>query len=702
MSKAIETAFAKFAVAFVAVAMLVALVAPAAQAQTTDDLQAMINDLLAQVAALQGQLGGGDSNMAAGICPGTVWTRSLSVGDTGADVMKLQQFLNADPETRVAASGVGSAGMETDYFGGLTGAAVAKFQTKYRAEILTPLGLVNATTYFGPSTMAQANALCAAASAVDDSSDDEDEDGMEDEDEDEDEDSSSLNGGESSLETFSMNDGDDTELREGQENAPVAEAEFDVEDGDVRIQRVDVAFNHISGAEDDPWDAFETVSLWVDGDMIAEMDVDDEDDWEEDIETGAASADDSDDAYRLRFTGLSQVFREGDEAVITVGVTVANNVLDTNETATWEVFVPTDGIRGRDGAGIDQYTGVTNDEVSFDIEEAGSDDELIVKSSSNDPESTTLQVEDNSKSDWLTIFIFDLDTDDSLNDIEVGDFILELDVNESNDLTATSTALYIDDARIMVDGDEVGDTSVTQNENAAGGAEVGTARIDVDVDNNEFEIDAGDRQEVELQVRFKALSTSDREGTTVTASIDSADMDAAEGADDVTPTGASTGDAHTLRTAGVILELVSTDETFVENNDTSTGDNEGSFELVFDVTAFEQDVYLEKTTDRSSTTANQAVNYQVLDNNGDEYLAGTVDAVLDSNADEEGSYYRVDEGETERFTLTVEFDPAAGGFYRVQLYSVNFNESAAAPNAAGGSTQRAIPASDFDTDSLSI
>ena len=147
---------AKLAVAFVAVAMVVAAFAPAAQAQTTEELQAMINDLLAQVAALQG--GGDAAPMAAGVCPYT-WTRDLSTGSTGADVMKLQQFLNSDPDTRVAATGVGSAGMETEYYGPATAAAVSKFQVKFRSTVLSPAGLVNPTGYFGPSSRTEANRM---------------------------------------------------------------------------------------------------------------------------------------------------------------------------------------------------------------------------------------------------------------------------------------------------------------------------------------------------------------------------------------------------------------------------------------------------------------------------------------------------------------------------------------------------------------
>ena len=98
---------------------------------------------------------------AANICPGTVWNVNLKLGSTGSDVMKLQQFLNMASDTQVAAAGVGSAGMETSYYGALTGAAVQKFQLKYTTQILAPLGLTTPTTNFYSSSRAQANSLCA-------------------------------------------------------------------------------------------------------------------------------------------------------------------------------------------------------------------------------------------------------------------------------------------------------------------------------------------------------------------------------------------------------------------------------------------------------------------------------------------------------------------------------------------------------------
>lgn len=86
-----------------------------------------------------------------------VFLRGLGVGDRGIDVLRLQQFLNTDPYTRVAISGAGSPGFETNYFGSLTRAAVNKFQKKFASEILfywqAPTG------YVGPKTLRKLNGI---------------------------------------------------------------------------------------------------------------------------------------------------------------------------------------------------------------------------------------------------------------------------------------------------------------------------------------------------------------------------------------------------------------------------------------------------------------------------------------------------------------------------------------------------------------
>ncbi len=120
----------------------VLLFVPAANAQSTSDLQAQIAALLAQIQQLQSQLntaqGGSSSSYS--------FTRDLTLGSTGADVKALQQFLNSHG-AQVAASGAGSSGNESTYFGTLTKAALAKWQAAN--------GVSPAAGYFGPITRAK-------------------------------------------------------------------------------------------------------------------------------------------------------------------------------------------------------------------------------------------------------------------------------------------------------------------------------------------------------------------------------------------------------------------------------------------------------------------------------------------------------------------------------------------------------------------
>ena len=82
---------------------------------------------------------------------------TLAPGTQSADVLRLQRYLNSKGFT-LASSGAGSPGNETNVFGPRTREALRRFQEANRGAILAPLGLLNGTGIFGPSTRAFINA----------------------------------------------------------------------------------------------------------------------------------------------------------------------------------------------------------------------------------------------------------------------------------------------------------------------------------------------------------------------------------------------------------------------------------------------------------------------------------------------------------------------------------------------------------------
>lgn len=642
-----QTTASKALVAVVAAAMMFSAFAMPAKAQTTEELQAQIAELMAQISALQGQ-GGTSGSVASGVCPFT-WTRDLSNGSTGADVMKLQQFLNANADTRVAASGAGSVGMETEYYGPATAAAVSKFQVMHRADILTPAGLVNPTGYFGPSTRAKANALCVASTDEDD----------EDEDEDEGEDEDTELQGEGTLDNFEMEDADDTDIQEGAEDEVIGEITAEATDGDIEVDRITFTIvGQSSPTEADPWDVFDTISLWVDGEMIADFDSSDED----------AYLDEDDGEFR--FSGLGLVLPEDEEVEILVGASVNASVDGAGTNAAWQLTATDVRYFDADGVASDEdYT----ETADFDIVEEGDGEELNVKSSSADPDAAVLQVEDDQASSWYDIFVFNVETEEA--EVELDSLVLDLTIGS----TTGNVANVVDDLELVIDGTTIDDYD-----------------WDVTADNDRevtFDIDGdvtvGEDESVEVVVRakFKAANgTNYASGETINGSIDD-DAVEGEGSTDITSDGTSVGETHELLTEGVF------DVDAPEVSSDGGGDSAvGTFTFEIELEAFENTAFLATT---SSATALNAGPFRLSVVGG----TATSSYIIQSDATVQGGYYRIDEGDTEVFTITVSVDPVAAGSFYVELDDVRFKLGT--PGAAD-KTYTFTPASDFDTTAVSI
>lgn len=594
------------------VAMSFASFAPAAKAATVDD---QIAALMAQIAALQG----GSASA------GTTFTMDLTLGSTGAEVTALQSWLISKGYSIPAGA--------TGYFGAQTQSALAAYQAAS--------GISPASGYFGPITRAKVNAAGGSTGSTGGSTSNGD-----------------LSGGEASLGVVTSSSGDDDEAEEGA-TGDVAEFEFDVDDADIEISRIDLEFafqGATSTEESEPWNTFDTITILDEnGDEIASEDVSEEDDWLEEDNI----------PYAFRFSGLDWVI-EGDEtAKFTVQVEVQGSVDGADTTIPWTVDVANDGVRGIDGEGLDQYTGEAGDSdaVSFDIVEEGQGEALNVNTSSEDPDSTTLEVKDDASSDWYTVFVFDLEAEES--DIEVDTIPVDFTVS-SGELVSS----MINDAKLVIDGEEFDDFDFT-----TAGDEFGSTTFDIDGD---LVIDADSEVTVEVMVKFAAANgTNFDQGDTIAASVVGANIDG-DGSDSVTGTGNATGETHTLAVDGLMAELVETD---VDVNTDATPDT-GTFKITIALTAFGDDVYVKATTTTEDTTlsavgASTGWNYDLTGTTTTASTDSTVDSTADTTTSGGLDYFEINEGDTEEFTLTVVGSSVTSIFSQLKLGAIQYGTTTA-------------------------
>lgn len=92
----------------------------------------------------------------------SVFTKGFTKGQSNSDIKRLQVILNSDPDTKIANSGVGSPGSETEMYGSLTEKAVQKFQEKYGIAKKGDSGY----GYLGPKTRAKLNEVGATTPAT--------------------------------------------------------------------------------------------------------------------------------------------------------------------------------------------------------------------------------------------------------------------------------------------------------------------------------------------------------------------------------------------------------------------------------------------------------------------------------------------------------------------------------------------------------
>lgn len=627
------------------------------QSSSATDLQAQIAQLLAQINQLQSQLNGGASSFGQ-----YTWTRSLSVGSTGSDVLKLQQFLNQSADTRVAQSGIGSLGFETSYFGPATAAAVSKFQVKYRSEILTPNGLVNPTGFFGPTSIAKANALTRTTlpspnptTPTNPTTPNEE--------------VGTILQGEGVLTQFEIEEASPSEVKEASSDIAVAELLFEASDGDIEISRLDLALvADVSNDERDPWDTFESISLWVDGDKIAEQRIDERSKY---LNRNLGT---------IRFSNLDLVLEEDEELEMTVAVSVKNNIKGAGTAADWNVSV--ERLRYFDGDGVandDSTTGDLKDSVSFEIVERGDGEELKFSLGNNNPETKNIIVDESKRTNNVTILEYTLEAIDA--DIELD----TLYVNVETGSAALSDVVH--DIKLQIGGKTYRkDTILTTGLYSAT-----STRVAFDIDGG-ITIDMDDKETVKVIVDLKPR-TAYTNGETIIARVTSVERDTtkAEGNDDIKVfSGTVIGKQHSLLSEGIAVPV---DDVRFKTTTLGQNDTTGVFTIEFEVTAVEGDYFITENASTTMSTSTGGVTFAVDTAAGE---PTSISGSLTSTAREDSSgVFTIREGQTETFTLSVMVDASVAGSHRVALQGIYF--SAETDGVTNGEQYETLPVNKFRT-----
>ncbi len=592
-----------------ALAAVFAVSAQSASAATSAELQAQINALMAQLAAMQSP------------AVSVVLTSDLTMGSTGAQVVTLQSFLESKGYL------VMPVGVAKGYFGGLTRAALVKFQLAN--------GISPAVGYFGPKTRAAVIAMLAVTPGQ-----------------------GPIvvvpgTGTEGQLESddqLGSIGGED--LDEGDDEAEVLGIEFDAEDSNMTIDRVDVDFEatDVSGGQSDRLDRYvDSVSLWLDGKKLAEGDVDE--------------ADEDSDVYSFRFTGLNGVVKNGDTAELVVAVDVVSNIDGDDVDAEWTVTIPSDGIRATDTKGIsDTYFG-TDYEETFTVGEADAGT-LQVSEADNNPDATDVEVDEDDTTEGVTMLVFEIEAEDQ--DVTIDEIPVTLAVSAGLvENTFERISLY--QGSTLLDTKSVVSGATT------------TVFDDLDIT-----IDADDTETFTVKADINDIGTGFASGQTASVSINSTNVDNIDAEDeagdtvsDTDATGSATGETMTFRTVGLSVDLTSITET----DSNSDGADTGSYVFKFKASAFGDDVFV-------SSTSSAAVTYTV---NG--VSTTTAAEILTSTATENDSAFEVNEGDSEDFTFSVSV-PGVNDFVTVEVTGIKWGTSAAA------STANTTTVEDWESDPL--
>jgi Putative peptidoglycan binding domain. len=632
-----------------------------ASAATSAELQAQINLLMAQLAALQGPT----------VIVTTTFTTNLTIGSQSGQVVALQTFLVQKGYL------VMPVGVPMGYFGGLTRAAVARFQAAN--------GIVPAVGYFGPITRGVVNAMlmtpgpvvvvipgcgsgalfssltgqsCSGTPSTSPSA--------------------PLAGTDGSIsDVTELGSFNNEEVSEGNSAVKVLGADIEASnDGDIALKSIKVSFDSTGNTGSDNLDDYiDSVSVWLGSTKIGSADVSD-------------FSEDSNNLWTKSIALNGAIIREGDVAKLYIAVDAANTI-DTGDISGDSWTVDIENIRFLDGSGVyttDDSTGDINGmdvPISFVTFSTSANTELKISTASDSPSAGIVVADSSSDTNDVSLLKGKLKLEGT-SDVVLDSFPVTFTAGSST----LSTINGVDDVTASVTL-KLGSETYTETMTLTTGTLTGT----VTFDNLNFDINAGDTVNFEVLADVNNISAPFVAGDTLTASVTASnrnlmDVENEQGdqlSDSTEKSGTATGEAQEFRTSGLALSLVSVSA--VPTAGPSANDDVGTFTIKFKVTAVGDNVYVSSLANATLagvlTSGYTSAN---VDRAGTATVGGTsvvLANVTDTSLTSVGNYL-IEEGASETFELTTAVQlPAAGaaGLFRTALAGVSWSTSDVYPVA---------------------
>ncbi len=407
-----KTKSAKVFAGFLGLTMALSTFAIPAGAQTTAELTAQINSLLAMIAQLQAQIAGqGGSTTGASM----MFTSDLTIGSTGSEVTALQQWLVQKGYLTMPA------GVAYGYFGTLTQSALAKYQAE--------AGISPAAGYFGPITRAKVNAAAGTTTGGTTTG-------------------GTTTGGstgittpgvEGTLTVTSSNSGVASTVYEGDSMASVLGFKVEAKTSDIALQRVKLDLGTATTIYNK---IYSKVYLTDGSNVLASID----------LNSGTVVKEGS--RYYVTLSGFNSVVPKNTTKNYLIKVDVRPSIDSTDLSSNYTIQLANNGVRGVDGAGIDQYSPTTGSDISKSMNvDATLSDSATLKLSLNTSSPKKMDVVASSGSnenelDKLTTLVFDVKAEK--DDVTITDIILGVAKTGSGAANASST-MYLFDGSTELD-----------------------------------------------------------------------------------------------------------------------------------------------------------------------------------------------------------------------------------------------------------